>query len=105
MLTLKLVTDFELIFLKYQVYIKFLFIYLYIVAFLGGSDGKESPCNTWDIGSIPGWDRSPGQGNGYPLQYSCLENFSLRNPAGYTPLCHKESNMTELQTQQQHSKT
>ena len=40
----------------------------------GGSDGKESACNTGDTGSIPGLGRSPRKGNGYPLQYSCLEN-------------------------------
>ena len=42
--------------------------------FPGGSDGKESTCNTGDPGSIPGLGRSPGEGNGYPLQYSCLED-------------------------------
>ena len=40
----------------------------------GGSDGKEFTCNTGDLDSIPGWGRSPGEGNGNPLQYSCLEN-------------------------------
>ena len=45
--------------------------------FPGGSDGKESACNE-DLGSIPGLGRSPGEGNGYPLQYSCLENFMDR---------------------------
>ena len=38
------------------------------------SVGKESVCNAGDLGSIPGWGRSPGEGNGNPLQYSCLEN-------------------------------
>ena len=38
------------------------------------SDGKESACNAGDLGSILGSGRSPGEGNGYPLQYSCLEN-------------------------------
>ena len=42
--------------------------------FPGGSDGKESACNVGDPGSIPVWRRSPGEGNGNPLQYSCLEN-------------------------------
>ena len=42
--------------------------------FLGGSDGKESACNVGDPGSIPGLGRSPGERNGKPLQYSCLEN-------------------------------
>ena len=40
----------------------------------GGSNGKESPCSTGDLGSIPGSGRSPGEGNGNPLQYSCLDN-------------------------------
>jgi len=38
------------------------------------SDGKETTCNTRDPGSISGSGRSPGEGNGYPLQYYCLEN-------------------------------
>ena len=42
--------------------------------FAGGSDSKESACNAGDLGSIPGSGRSPGEGNGNPLQYSCLEN-------------------------------
>ena len=40
----------------------------------GGSDGKESACNAGDPGSIPGLEQSPGEANGNPLQYSCLEN-------------------------------
>ena len=39
-----------------------------------GSSGKESTCNVGDLGSIPGLGRSPGEGKGYPLQYSGLEN-------------------------------
>ena len=42
--------------------------------FPGGSDGKASAYNAGDPGSIPGSGRSPGEGNGNPLQYSCLEN-------------------------------
>ena len=42
--------------------------------FPGGSDGKVSACNAGDPGSTPGLGRSPGEGNGKPLQYSCLEN-------------------------------
>ena len=45
----------------------------YSWASLGGSDGKESTCNEGDLGSIPGLGRSPREGNGYALQYSCLE--------------------------------
>ena len=40
----------------------------------GGLAGKESACNVGDLGSIPGLERSPGEGKGYPLQYSGLEN-------------------------------
>ena len=39
-----------------------------------GSDGKESACSVGELGSISGLGRSPGEGNGNPLQYSCLEN-------------------------------
>ena len=44
------------------------------LGFPGGSAGKESTCNVGDLGSIPGLGRSPGEGKGYPLQYSCPEN-------------------------------
>ena len=44
------------------------------LVFPGGSDGKKSACIVGDLGSIPGLGRSPGEGNGYPLQYSGLEN-------------------------------
>ena len=47
---------------------------LILKGFPGGSDGKESTCNAGEPGSIPGWGRSPGEGNSKPLQYSCLEN-------------------------------
>ena len=42
--------------------------------FHGGSDGKESACNEGDLGLISGSGRSPGEGDGNPLQYSCLKN-------------------------------
>ena len=42
--------------------------------FPGGSEGKESACNVGDPALVPGLGRSPGEGNGNPLQYSCLEN-------------------------------
>ena len=45
-----------------------------ILDFPGGSDGKASAYNAGDLGLIPGSRRSPGEGNGNPLQYSCLEN-------------------------------
>ena len=55
-----------------------------------GSAGKESACNTGDLGSIPGLGRSPGEGKGYPLQYSGLESFM-----GYSPRGGKELDTTE----------
>ena len=56
----------------------------------GGSDGKESACNTGDLGS------SPGGEHGNPLQYSCLENpHGQRSLKGYSPWGHKESDTTE----------
>ena len=48
--------------------------YFYLIDFPGGSDGKVSVYNAGDLGSIPGSERFPGEGNGNPLQYSCLEN-------------------------------
>ena len=44
------------------------------MGFPGGSDGKESTCKVGDLGSVPGLGRSLGEGNGYPLQHSGLEN-------------------------------
>ena len=51
---------------------------LILFGFPGGSDGKESVCSAGDLGSIPGSGRSPGEGNGKLLQYSCLENSMER---------------------------
>ena len=57
-------------------------MYTHIYMSPGGSDdkerGRESTCNAGDLGSISGLERSPGEGNGYPLQDSCLENFMDR---------------------------
>ena len=52
-------------------------VLLIFIAFPSGSDGKESACNAGDLGPIPGSGRPPGEGNGNPLQYSCLENLML----------------------------
>ena len=60
------------------------------LGFPGGSTGKESACNAGDLGSIPELGRSPGEGNGYPLQYSGLENSMVYSPWGL-----KELNTTE----------
>ena len=66
------------------------------LGFLGGSGGKESPCYEGDLGSILGLGRSPGEGHGNPLQYSCLESpRGQRNLAGCSPWGRKELNMTE----------
>ena len=47
---------------------------MYVWGFPSDSDGKESACDAGDPGLIPGLGRSPGEGNGNPLQYSCLED-------------------------------
>ena len=60
------------------------------MGFPGDSNGKESACNVGDLSSIPGLGRFPGEGKGYPFQYSGLENFMDYNPWG-----HKESDTTE----------
>ena len=49
------------------------------------SVGKESACSAGDQGSIPGSGRSPGEGNGNPLQYACLENHMTEEPGGLQP--------------------
>ena len=64
--------------------------------FPGSSAGKESACITGDPSLIPGSGRSPGEGIGYPLQYSSLENpHEQRSLAGYSAQGCKESDMTE----------
>ena len=60
-----------------------------------GSEVKASACNAGDLGSIPGSGRSPGEENGNPLQYSCLENPTDRGTWGYSPQGCKESDTTE----------
>ena len=52
--------------------------------FSGGEDSKESACQVGDLGSIPGLGRPTGERNGYPLQYSCLENSMDRGAWGAT---------------------
>ena len=70
--------------------------------FPGGSDGKESALNMGDLGLIPGWGRSPGEGNGNRLQYSCLENsMDKKSLAGYSPGGRKESDAIERLTHTQ----
>ena len=65
--------------------------------FSSGSDGKESACNVGDLGSIPGLRRSPGEGNGNPLQYSYLENpHGQRCLAGQGPWGRQLNDFTFL---------
>ena len=65
----------------------FLKVISIIWGFPCGSAGKESACNSGDLGSIPGLGRSPGEGKGYPLQYT--------GHGVYSPWGHKESDMIE----------
>ena len=69
------------------------------LGFPGGSEVKASACNAGDLGSIPGSGRSPGEGNGNPLQYSCLEkSHGRRSLVGYSPRGCKESDTPEQVT-------
>ena len=70
------------------------------VGFPGGSASKESACNAGDLGSIPGLGRSPGEGKGNPLQYSCLENSMVRG-AWQATIYGVAKSQTRLSTAQQ----
>ena len=64
--------------------------------FPGGSADKESACNAGGPGLVPGRGRSPGEGNGYPLQYSCLESsMDKRAWQAIAHGGHRKSDMTE----------
>ena len=67
-----------------------------LLVFPGGLDGKESAYNAEDLGLMPGSGRSPGEGNGNPLQYSCLKNPMNRGAWQITV-----SEITELNTTEQ----
>ena len=66
--------------------------------FPDSSAGKEFTCNAGDPRLVPGLGRSPGEGNGYSHQYSCLENSMDRGAGGLRPMGHKESDTTEQLT-------
>ena len=66
------------------------------VSFPDGSEGKESACNAGDQGLIPGLGRSPGEGNGDPLQFLPGESHGQRSLAGYSPWGGTESDTTEV---------
>ena len=70
-------------------------VYIYTESFPSGSDGKESACNAGDSVSIPGSRGFSGEGNGNPLQYSCLENSMDRG--AWQPIVHgiTESHITK----------
>ena len=65
------------------------------MGFPGGSDGKESARSAGDLSSISGSARSPGEGNGYPLQYSCLEN-SMGREAWWATVYGVTKSQTQL---------
>ena len=65
------------------------------MAFPGDSDGTESACNAGDLDSISGSEGSPGEGNGYPLQYSYLENSMDRGNFLEKIFIRKEKNFSE----------
>ena len=68
-------------------YIQHIAFSIHINSLAGGSDGKASASNAGDLGSIPRSERSPGEGNGNTIQYSCLENTMDRGAwqATYSP--------------------
>ena len=78
---------------------RLLLIKINCMGFPGGTVVKNLPANAGgarDTDSIPGSGRSPGVGNSYPLQYSCLENpHEQGSLEGYSPRGHKELDMTE----------
>ena len=77
---------------KKKLFVSLIVASFFLMDFPCSSAGKESACNTGDLGSIPGLGRSPGEGKGYPLWYSGLENSM---DCMYSPWGHKEPDMTE----------
>ena len=69
------------------------------MGFPGGSDGVESACNAGDPGSLSGWGRAPGKGNGYPTPVLLPGEFhGQRSLVGFSPWGHKEVDVTEQLT-------
>ena len=71
--------------------------YLFVWGFPGFSDGKESACNAGDPYLIPGLVRSPVEGNGNPLQYSCLENL-MAGWAWWATVCAVAKSQAQVNT-------
>ena len=81
--------------LKLPNYFLKLYHFTFPLTLYGGSDGKESLAGkAGDPGSILGSGRSPGEGNGYPLQYTCLENFMDRG--AWLTVCGTAKSQTQL---------
>ena len=71
--------------LEYDIYLSLSDLFhSFLGSFPGGSDGKEFACNVGDLGSSPMLGRTPGEGNGNPLQYSCVENPHGQRSLGAT---------------------
>ena len=68
-----------------------------VMCFPGSSDDKESVCDAGDLSSIPGCGRFPGEGNGKPLQYSCLENSMDREArqAAVHEVAHSQTQLSD----------
>ena len=96
-MTLSLIFRFLLVITKYPISesISFHLHPITHTAFPGSSAGKESSHNAGDLNLIPGSRRSPGEGNGYPLQYSCLEN-SMDRGAWQTSAHAGTKSLTQL---------
>ena len=73
-------------------------MFVVLLNFHGGSEGKESACNVGDLGSTPELGRFPGEGNSNPHQYSCLENSVNRGGCRASTWSGKESDVTERPT-------
>ena len=88
-------------FLMFCLFMYLLLKYYWFMGFPGGASGKETAWNAGDKSLIPGMGRSAGEGNGNPLQYSCLEDpHGQRSLVGYSPWCRKELGTSHWVTEQ-----
>ena len=90
-----------LIMFMHSIYTLMYNIFIVSLGFPGGSDDKESACNAGDLGSITGLGRSPAEGNGYPIQYLCLEN-SMDRGAWWAVVHGVAKSWTQLNTHSLH---